>query len=634
MLKYSLLALTAAVLSLALTPLVRRLALRLGAVDQPGTRRVHSSPVPRMGGLAVLGAFLGTLAAARFFDLLLTGVVVHHSWRWLFAGALIVSLVGAFDDVRGLGPVTKLFFQILAGVMVVMGGYGIGKVTNPFGAGVVDLGWLDVPFTLLWVVGVTNAFNLLDGLDGLAAGVALIVSTTLFVLSLAGNRVELALLSVTLAGALVGFLRYNFNPASIFLGDSGSLLLGYLLSVLSIQASQKGATTVVILVPLLALGLPIMDTLLAMLRRLLGALRVVRVDSERNEYQFLVVGSGSIFQADREHIHHRLLKLGLTHRNAVMVLYGVCAVLGALALLAVRSHGADIFLLVTVVAITLYAGVRQLGYQEVSVLQRGTLLPLFDLPVLNRRAVHVLADAALLAMAYVGARLIARGGELDAIARAHLLWSLPTVVAVKLGAFLWDGVYQRSYRYTNVTDLMALLRCLVGAEALAVGAVLVLHGMPRTAGALFLIDFYLTLTLILGARLSFKVLELMASHRTEGKKRRVLIYGAGLSGTMLLREIHQNPSLRYKPVGFLDDYAGLHNRWVNGLPVLGGASELTAVLQRGAVQEVVIASRKIAESRVNHVAEICGRLGIPVRRFQMRLEEVGNGTNGKLSQVS
>ena len=197
-----------------------------------------------------------------------------------------------------------------------------------------QLGWLAAPLTLLWVVGTTNAFNLIDGLDGLAAGVALIASATACAVSLALNRVDIALLTVILAGASAGFLYYNCHPASIFLGDAGSLLLGYALSVLSIQASQPGTTGVVILVPFLVLGLPIVDTLLAVARRLQRAARAVHADAGCQAYRFFIVGPASIVSPDQEHLHHRLLARGLTPWYAVFVLYGACVVL-RMALLAV-----------------------------------------------------------------------------------------------------------------------------------------------------------------------------------------------------------------------------------------------------------------------------------------------------------
>jgi UDP-GlcNAc:undecaprenyl-phosphate GlcNAc-1-phosphate transferase len=236
-------------------------------------------------------------------------------------------------------PVQKLALQSLAGVMVLASGFGLTVVAAPFTGGSIQLGWLAAPLTLLWVVGMTNAFNLIDGLDGLATGVALIASATAWAVSLATGRIDVATLAVVLAGASAGFLYHNFYPASIFLGDAGSLLLGYVLSVLFIQAAQPGATGVVILVPFLALGLPILDTLLAVARRLRRAARVVREDAGRQACHFLLVGPVSVVSPDQEHLHHRLLALGLTPWRAVLVLYSVCVVLSLIAFLALRAGG-------------------------------------------------------------------------------------------------------------------------------------------------------------------------------------------------------------------------------------------------------------------------------------------------------
>ena len=519
MLKYLVLGMTAAVLAFVLTPWVARWAVRLGAVDEPNDRRVHAGRIPSLGGLAVFAAFLGALGLGLVVDRLVLEVFWGEPWPWgwLLGGAVVVVACGVADDVWTLGPLPKLCVQLVAGFMVLAAGHGITAVTNPFSGASVQLGWFGAPLTLLWVVGITNAFNLIDGLDGLAAGVALIASGTLFVISLAGGRIEVALLAAALAGALAGFLYHNFNPATVFLGDSGALLLGYLLAVLSIQASQKGATTVVILVPILALGLPIMDTLLAMLRRLLGALRVVRWDSERNEYRFLVLGSASIFRADREHIHHRLLQMGLTHRRAVLLLYGVCAGLGLTAFLAVRAKGANVAVLVAIVAFASYVGIRKLAYQEVKLLRRGTLLPIFDLPMLNRRVIHVLIDAAFALSAWVAALLLVFHEPLSPAMREYLIQTSIAVVAVKLAVFVYSGLYERAYRYTNAADMIALAKDLVAAQMASAGAVALFYGWPGHGAVVILLDFYLCATLVVGARVAFKVLELMA--RGQGKRR-------------------------------------------------------------------------------------------------------------------
>jgi UDP-GlcNAc:undecaprenyl-phosphate GlcNAc-1-phosphate transferase len=341
MLKYGLLGVTAAGMALLITPWTRTLALRLEAVDEPVGHRVHQGSVPSLGGLAILVACLGTLCLCRIVDSSPLSVPLGHlrSWLWVLAGALVVTATGAVDDIWDLMPVQKLALQSLAGVMVLASGFGLTVVAAPFTGGSIQLGWLAAPLTLLWVVGMTNAFNLIDGLDGLATGVALIASATAWAVSLATGRIDVATLAVVLAGASAGFLYHNFYPASIFLGDAGSLLLGYVLSVLFIQAAQPGATGVVILVPFLALGLPILDTLLAVARRLRRAARVVREDAGRQACHFLLVGPVSVVSPDQEHLHHRLLALGLTPWRAVLVLYSVCVVLSLIAFLALRAGG-------------------------------------------------------------------------------------------------------------------------------------------------------------------------------------------------------------------------------------------------------------------------------------------------------
>ena len=344
---YFILALTAAALALVATPPIGALAVRLGAVDTPGPRRVHARPVPRLGGVALLLAAVGALYLTPMLGVRALELLEARGWHlgWLLSGVLLIVATGAVDDVRGLPPLPKLGLQIVAAGVALAGGYGLRGVTNPFGGGFVEFGVVGAFLTLAWIVTITNAFNLIDGLDGLAAGVALIASTTLFVVSLAQDRTDAACLWAIIAGALAGFLRYNFNPASIFLGDSGSLLLGYLLGVLSLQSLQKGATAVIVLVPILALGLPLMEVVLTLLRRTFFS------------------GILSIFHADREHIHHRLMGQGMTHRRAVLTLYAVCVAFSALSFVAVAAQGPGNAVVVGVAAVSMYVGIRALGYR-------------------------------------------------------------------------------------------------------------------------------------------------------------------------------------------------------------------------------------------------------------------------------
>lgn len=306
------------------TPGVIRLAGALGAVDRPGERKTHLEPMPRIGGLAVFCGFVAGMAFAAFATgNLLSTPQTGVYWRGLAFAATGLLIVGLVDDLYGLSYRWKFAAQIVAAVYVWHCGFRIEVVTHPLGGGL-ELGLLSFPATLLWIVGITNAVNLIDGLDGLAAGIALITTLSVAVFAFVSGHLGITAASVTLAGSLIGFLRYNFNPARIFLGDSGSLFLGFVLAVTSVRGSQKGPTAIAILVPLLILGLPLLDTGLAVFRRLhrLGN-RGARTD---NAFGYMLRNLNQVFLPDREHIHHRLIDRGLSHRGAVLVLYGVGAI--------------------------------------------------------------------------------------------------------------------------------------------------------------------------------------------------------------------------------------------------------------------------------------------------------------------
>jgi UDP-GlcNAc:undecaprenyl-phosphate GlcNAc-1-phosphate transferase len=344
---YVMLMASAAGIVTLLTPLVRGLASHFDIVDEPDEeRRVHTGRVPRLGGLAVLVAVLGALCTPWLFgfDALVNLAARHWELHWLLAGTLIATAVGIIDDVWQIGPLPKLAGHTVAAALAIVGGYAIRVVTNPFTGTIIDLGSFGTVVTMFWIVGITNAFNLIDGLDGLAAGVALIAALTVSVLAVAQGRPDAALLATPLAGALLGFLLYNFHPASIFLGDSGAFLLGYVLSVLSIQGLQKGPTVAILLVPVLALGFPIVETLVTIQRR------------------YARSGTIGLLRSDADHIHHRLLMGGMSQRRAVLVLYSVCTALGASACLAVIIGGPGSALAVVVVALACYLGLRRLGY--------------------------------------------------------------------------------------------------------------------------------------------------------------------------------------------------------------------------------------------------------------------------------
>jgi UDP-GlcNAc:undecaprenyl-phosphate GlcNAc-1-phosphate transferase len=329
-----------------LTPLVRRLAHRIGALDHAlSSRKIHGRPIPRLGGVAIVLAFYAPLAGLLLFHAGVNEMFLADRERviGLFGGGVAIALLGVYDDLRGAGAGRKFAVQFaVAGFMYALG-YRIDAIANPFGTEL-HLGWASLPFTLFWIVGVINAMNLIDGLDGLAGGVALVAVLTTFLISLQRGHPLMVLFSSALAGAILGFLFYNFNPATIFMGDTGSMFLGFVLATSAIQTNQKSSTAVAVLIPGIALGLPIMDTLLAMGRR--------------------AIRGRSMFQADKEHIHHRLLARGLSHRQAVLVLYGSCVLFGAVALVLTYANNVESAFVLLALGVIAFVALRALGYMR------------------------------------------------------------------------------------------------------------------------------------------------------------------------------------------------------------------------------------------------------------------------------
>src|SRR6202050_3131492 len=319
--------------ALVLTPISRRLAFLIGAIDQPGRRHVHLVPTPRFGGAAILPALILAIICVAMLDRLVDGALRLESGKLmaLAIGALMVTTVGAIDDVRPLRPIIKLMVEVAAASVAVYGGYRITSLSG------IHLELLSFPLSVLFIVTAINAVNMVDGLDGLAVGLCLSIFGTLFFLCSSSGQFEAAMIMAALCGTLIGFLPYNFHPARIFLGDSGALLLGFMAGTGAISTSHKMAGAVAIAAPFLALGLPLAELMLTTLRRTLRAVHVVRLDEEVSRYDFLFIGRPALFFADRDHIHHRLLAFGISHRTTVLLLYGVSVAVCAVAFV-IASH--------------------------------------------------------------------------------------------------------------------------------------------------------------------------------------------------------------------------------------------------------------------------------------------------------
>jgi UDP-GlcNAc:undecaprenyl-phosphate GlcNAc-1-phosphate transferase len=341
------LAATSFAVSLTLTPMIRNVFRGVGLVDQPDSRKIHQEPIPRVGGIPILIAFLGA-----YILLLLLPLEANRSIRAAFPTAVrlvpacvLIFIVGLIDDLRPVKPWQKLSGQLAAGCLAVWGGIEIHSmaghpVPNAVGGAL----------TIVWLIVCTNAFNLIDGVDGLAAGIGLFASATTLLCALVQGRMDMALAIVPLVGALLGFLRFNFNPASIFLGDSGSLLVGFLLGCYAVVWSQKSVTILGLAAPLMALAIPLLDTTLAVVRRFL-----------RRQ---------PIFGADREHIHHKLLARGFAPRSVALILYALCGVAAIFSISANFLGDQFAIAMILVFCATLWFGIRHLGYAEFDLARR------------------------------------------------------------------------------------------------------------------------------------------------------------------------------------------------------------------------------------------------------------------------
>ena len=322
MLNDIMMALLALLISLILVPFVAKLAIKIGAVDKPNERKVHTKIMPRMGGLAIYLSFFAVLFLSHEMTMQHIG---------LLTGGTVLVLVGIIDDKTDMPAKIKLLGQIFAACIVVAAGVRVEFMTNFILGGVFPLSIFSVPFTVLWIVAITNAVNLIDGLDGLAAGTSIIAAATMAISGYATGQTEMASMALILIGASLGFLKYNFHPAKIFMGDTGSMFLGYNLSVLAIMGFTKSFTVLSLVTPILVLAIPILDTLFAIIRRKMN--------------------NKPIFKPDKNHLHHCLLNYGFSHRNTVLIIYAVSAVLALCGLIMTYLNPAQGMCLLVVISV-------------------------------------------------------------------------------------------------------------------------------------------------------------------------------------------------------------------------------------------------------------------------------------------
>jgi UDP-GlcNAc:undecaprenyl-phosphate GlcNAc-1-phosphate transferase len=587
--------LAALALSLVVVPLCRKAALRLGFVARPREDRWHRRPVALFGGVGI----------GLVFFLCATVFGVATRLPVLTITAAIIFIVGLVDDVLALKPSTKLIAQLALASTLLFFDYRLNWLQSTT---------LDSLLTLFWIVGVTNAFNLIDNMDGLCGGIALIVGAALLVDLLpgaAGTRAffEVRYLAILL-GAIGGFLVYNFHPASIFMGDSGSLLLGFSFAAVTLSAGHQapGKSDVLSIVagPVLVLLIPIFDTTLVTLSRALSGRRTA--------------------QGGRDHSSHRLVAIGLSERRAVALLWSLAAIGGILGI-GVGRFGqswsvfviASAFLVGMVLFAAYLAGIRV--YEDVADRKPGAFTPIVVDFMYKRRVAEVLLDFALVVMCYYSAYRMRFEDPVEFMQNFPMFsQSLPVMVASQMVAFFVVGVYRGVWRHFGMMDTLVIAR---GVFLGAVSALVVILGAyrffaySRTVFAIYGVLLLMAMTL---SRASFRLVgEFVQRQRQSG--RRVAIYGAGDAAGLVIREVVSGDQ-DVRIAGFIDDDPRKVGSRVMGYPVLGGYSALTVLINAASVDAVVISARSLPAERLNNLEVLCSSNHVELSRLRVKFESL------------
>jgi UDP-GlcNAc:undecaprenyl-phosphate GlcNAc-1-phosphate transferase len=593
--------LLAFVAALVIVPLCRVCALRFGFVAKPREDRWHTRPIALLGGVAIGASLLVAMLSAGHIGAL--GV--------LPVAAGLMFAMGLADDIWSLKPATKLVVEIGVATLFLFYGYRLNWVHG------VTVDWM---LTLIWIVGLTNAFNLLDNMDGLCGGVAVVAGAAFLVTALPVTAGSPAFYQVqylaALIGALLGFLVYNAYPASIFMGDSGSLLIGMSLAglTLTLGSTITGGQNVisVIAVPMLVLLIPIFDTTLVTISRMISG----RPTS----------------MGGRDHSSHRLVAIGLSERSAVMLLWLLAAAGGGIGV-AFRESAAwwSIVAALFAVGMTMFAvylgGIRVYENSDAGALQRGGLTPIVVDFVYKRRVAEVLLDFVLVTLSYYAAYRLKFDFIEFAANFTFFMQSLPVVVAVQLVAFFAVGVYQGVWRHFSSSDAITVVKGAVAGTAVSELIFLYMFPSENYSRTVVIIYAIIVVLMITGSRASFRVIsEVLQRRRQSG--RRILIYGAGDGGAMAVRELLNDPDAGIRIVGFIDDDPRKRRMRVRGYPVLGAYETLSHLVASGSVDAVVVSFRTIDGARLRELVALCSAHATQLSRLLVGLEPLVDSDRG------
>jgi UDP-GlcNAc:undecaprenyl-phosphate GlcNAc-1-phosphate transferase len=600
-------AIAAALISYLLTPWAGRLAVRLGALDQPGPRKIHQRPIPRLGGIAVIASAVIVAIASRWVAPWSQMLMAPRLFLGFALGLLPIVCVSIRDDIKPMRPAPKFVAHLVGASVAVALGVSLNPDIHLFGQ-TITIGWLAIPLSIVWLIGTTNAFNIVDGLDGLAAGLGMIAACGLCGVFLLANQNVMAATALGMAGAIAGFLPFNIFPARMFFGDTGATAIGFCLGAFALRGGSTLSAGFAAILPMFVLGMPIAETLLSMARRAVRRL-------QRRE-------GGGIFEADRNHMHHRLLAMGIDHPRAVLILYAAGGVLGSVALLSTLLSAGESALLVVALLLTGFLGVQRLGYDEFAFIRNGTALRAYDAPVLNKSMFAVFVDAMIVSFAAVIA--VELKTDFDLLAnRAEAFGLIASLVPVTIGVFWWMGLYRGTWRLAGIDDFVRASCSVLVATLLGMTLRMTLT-LSEPAVSLFAIYALAAVILVTGTRASYQILA-ASRWRVAGNGMPAVIYGAGRKGVSALRELVADPSATLRPVAFIDDDPGKQGRLVNGIPITGPLSTIERTIRRFAVRAVIVASDALPDFRLAELGELCERSGVALLQMRVSIDSLTIG---------
>jgi UDP-N-acetylmuramyl pentapeptide phosphotransferase/UDP-N-acetylglucosamine-1-phosphate transferase len=604
-------------LSLVLNRAMLRLAPRLGLMDQPGARRIHATPIPRAGGIAIWLSFMVVIAGGLASGLFGSGRNLSWSWLAAFAaGSLVLMAAGVLDDRKGLPPLVKLAAHGLApAVFFLLNPVQTGLFPNTW-----PVGW-DFALFVVWVVVLINAFNLIDGLDGLCGGLAAVATLALAGIALVNDRADAAMLLLVMGGAILGFLKYNLNPARIFLGDAGSMLMGFFIATAATDAVGRKAVLGIILLPIAVAGVPLLDVLLAIWRR--GARRLMK--QLRGETM-----TGGIFDADRDHLHHRLLDSGGSQRRVALILQGVSVVVAVFAFLPMLFGDRVLALSLVGLLVVGLVGVRHLARVEIE--HTGSVVHMaIKLPGHRRRVAAILFayDVLVLAAAAVLGVLI----ETNRLTRSEGSQNLTQFVLVFtiLGclATLVSRVHLRLWVRATLRDIVSL-QCWLLAAALGTFTLfsLAYSSLEWSGLRMSLMSYVIAAIGVCLPRVAldlFREFGLEARHRNPktclaGEHGPVVVLGAGDLGTLLLDHLKSSAHDAYpgmRVLGFIDETRVLHGRRLRSFRILGGLSMIPSLVEDQGLRGIVLAIDRPRRDLVEQLERLAGEFNLRIYRWKV-----------------